>query len=125
MRKPVFGVFDQVPHGYREADLHLCFHICKKLVFSRHGSYQKTCKQISCTVTSGFVLVQLSIYFLNPKVNQVYSVSASYARSRSPLASALSVEETARSARPVSLWLNFRSLQQSATKLSICCPIGQ
>ena len=25
-------------HGYREADLCLCFHICKKLVFSRRSS---------------------------------------------------------------------------------------
>ena len=25
--------------GYREADLHLCFRICKKLVFSQRGSY--------------------------------------------------------------------------------------
>ena len=25
--------------GYCEADLRLCFHICKKLVFSRRGSY--------------------------------------------------------------------------------------
>ena len=25
--------------GYREADLRLCFRICKKLVFSRRGSY--------------------------------------------------------------------------------------
>ena len=25
--------------GYREADLHLCFCICKKPVFSRRGSY--------------------------------------------------------------------------------------
>ena len=25
--------------GYREADLRLCFHICKKPVFSRRGSY--------------------------------------------------------------------------------------
>ena len=25
--------------AYREADLRLCFHICKKSVFSRHGSY--------------------------------------------------------------------------------------
>ena len=24
--------------GYRETDLHLCFRICKKPVFSRHGS---------------------------------------------------------------------------------------
>ena len=61
MRKPVFSVSDQVPHkpgctvegldylcsenkgadqlrGYREADLRLCFRICKKPVF---GSYFK------------------------------------------------------------------------------------
>ena len=28
--------------GYREADLHLCFRICKMLVFSWCGSYGKT-----------------------------------------------------------------------------------
>ena len=76
MRKPVFGVSDQVRHkpavqpqkmarglefriyieeelhyprgenkgadplrGYREADLRLCFRICRKLVFSRRGSF--------------------------------------------------------------------------------------
>ena len=75
VRKPVFGVSDQVPHkpgstttrdgqrleisylekkgivlcsenkgadqlrGYREADLRLCFRICKKPVFLRRGSY--------------------------------------------------------------------------------------
>ena len=27
--------------GHREADLRLCFRICQKLVFSRHGSYLK------------------------------------------------------------------------------------
>ena len=26
-------------HGYREADLRLCFRICKKPVFSRRGSF--------------------------------------------------------------------------------------
>ena len=26
-------------HGYREADLRLCFRMCKNLVFSRRGSY--------------------------------------------------------------------------------------
>ena len=26
-------------HGYREADLRICFSICKKPVFSRRGSY--------------------------------------------------------------------------------------
>ena len=60
VRKPVFGVSDQVPHepgctatecGWkleisdlgsreqrREGDLRLCFRICKKPVFSRRGS---------------------------------------------------------------------------------------
>ena len=28
--------------GYREADLHLCFRLCKLLVFSCTGSYRKT-----------------------------------------------------------------------------------
>ena len=27
--------------GYREADLHLCFRICKKPVFSQQGSFDK------------------------------------------------------------------------------------
>ena len=70
MRKPVFGVSDQVLHkpgcaiteygkrleisdlesrvivlsvqqkqGYREADLRLCFRICRNPVFSRRGSF--------------------------------------------------------------------------------------
>ena len=65
MRKPVFGVYDQVPHkpgctttedeyrleildlesrgnvlaSYHEADLRLCFRICNKPVFSRRGSF--------------------------------------------------------------------------------------
>ena len=30
--------------GYREADLRLCFRICKNLVFSRRGSYDIDCK---------------------------------------------------------------------------------
>ena len=29
-------------HGYREADLRLCFRICKKPVFQRCGSYKKS-----------------------------------------------------------------------------------
>ena len=29
--------------GYREADLHLCFRICKNPVFSRRGSYMYIC----------------------------------------------------------------------------------
>ena len=29
-------------HSYREADLRLCFRICKKPVFSRRGSYADT-----------------------------------------------------------------------------------
>ena len=38
---------DQLP-GYREADLRLCFRICKKPVFSRRGSIKHgTFKKIS------------------------------------------------------------------------------
>ena len=33
--------------GYREADLRLCFRICKKPVFSRQGSYMRCQIQIS------------------------------------------------------------------------------
>ena len=84
MRKPVFGVSDQVQHkpgctgtedgqsleisdlgsrgiilscsenkgadqlrGYREADLRLCFRICKKPVFSRRGSNIKDAIQVA------------------------------------------------------------------------------
>ena len=57
MRKPVFGVFDLVRHkpgctvtcnknkgadqlrGHREADLRLCFRICKKPVFDAAHIY--------------------------------------------------------------------------------------
>ena len=82
LTKPVFRVFDQVPHkpgctatedgwrlenveeklyypysenkgadqlrGYREADLRLCFRICKKPLFSRCGSYY--------TLLNGFLI---------------------------------------------------------------------
>ena len=34
--------------AYREADLRLCFRICKKQVFSQHGSY-------TITMTSGLI----------------------------------------------------------------------
>ena len=37
--------------GYREADLRLCFRICKKLVFSRRGSNFFYCRQIDGLVT--------------------------------------------------------------------------
>ena len=33
--------------GYREADLRLCFRICKKPVFSRRGSFQIQCIKIA------------------------------------------------------------------------------
>ena len=33
---------DDQLHGYREADLRLCFRICKKPFYSRHGSYNST-----------------------------------------------------------------------------------
>ena len=35
--------------GYREADLRLCFCICKKLVFTRRGSYQDKHQQHTLT----------------------------------------------------------------------------
>ena len=38
--------------GYREADLCLCFCICKKLVFSRRGSYFRTeCSKLHQEIT--------------------------------------------------------------------------
>ena len=45
-------------HGYREADLGLCFRICKNLIFSRHGSYYSNVKIKA--IKLGFVPVQLS-----------------------------------------------------------------
>ena len=33
------GIVLSIMRGYREADLRLCFRICKKLVFSRRGSF--------------------------------------------------------------------------------------
>ena len=45
--------------GYREADLRLCFRICKKTVFSRRGSYKH--KLLSDkTITIIFVQRQVS-----------------------------------------------------------------
>ena len=38
---------DQLP-GYREADLRLCFRICKNLVFSRRGSHVKDNNKLNC-----------------------------------------------------------------------------
>ena len=38
-------------HSYREADLRLCFRICKKAVFSRRGSYI-TLPYIQCFLLS-------------------------------------------------------------------------
>ena len=32
-------------HGYRAADLRLCFHICEEQVFSRHSSHPRTSEQ--------------------------------------------------------------------------------
>ena len=36
--------------GYREADLRLCFRICKKPVFSQRGSYGFTSNNVKCTI---------------------------------------------------------------------------
>ena len=60
--------------GYREADLRLCFRLCRLLVFPWVRSYVKTKVQISFAVTakliSAFVfdmLIVQFVYFLNPK----------------------------------------------------------
>ena len=37
-------------HGYREADLCLCFRICKKSVFSRPGSFETSFVAYLCTL---------------------------------------------------------------------------
>ena len=33
-------------HGYRDADLRLCLHICKKPVFSQRGSFKSVLHKI-------------------------------------------------------------------------------
>ena len=38
--------------SYREADLRLCFRICKNLVFSRRGSYENLSALTSSTQTA-------------------------------------------------------------------------
>ena len=63
-------VADQL-RGYREAELRLCFRICKKPFFSQRGSYMQTTKgQNSCAsghVDSRSAAIQLA-------TNQLYSL---------------------------------------------------
>ena len=55
-------------HGYHRADLHLCFHICKNLIFWCGGSYEDCLYQAD---TSEIILVvflliyQVIIHFEN------------------------------------------------------------
>ena len=49
--------------GYREADLRLCFRICKKLVFSRRGSF------ISTEAGSLFGQSSVHLYIISGKVS--------------------------------------------------------
>ena len=46
--------------GHREADLRLCFRICKKPVFSRHGSIKINCWTI-LTAKACFIAEILSL----------------------------------------------------------------
>ena len=51
--------------GYREADLRLCFRICKTLVFSRNGSYEivrKPTNRVHLSVTFLF------LFYLNETI---------------------------------------------------------
>ena len=46
--------------GYREADLRLCFRICKKPVFSQRGSNEPCCmKTCSMGLQPGFEVIKL------------------------------------------------------------------
>ena len=44
--------------GYREADLRLCFRICKKPVFSRRGSYYNFNHSFHCLQKSDELMAQ-------------------------------------------------------------------
>ena len=50
-------------HGYHEADLRLCFRICKKPVFSRRGSYAKY--HLIITEKSSLSVLLIWIFFIN------------------------------------------------------------
>ena len=56
--------------GYREADLRLCFRICKKTVFSRSGSYaslgicQMSHKQVCAAIQASLKIENLEIQTL-------------------------------------------------------------
>ena len=52
--------------GYREADLRLCFRICKMLVFSLHGSNDIDANvNLSC-LTSSFCIIALELGLVVP-----------------------------------------------------------
>ena len=51
--------------GYCEADLHLCFRICKKTVFSQRGSFQN--EHFNDKIISAYVNVNDTLF--DPKLN--------------------------------------------------------
>ena len=48
--------------GYREADLRLCFHICRLLVFSWHGSFYRLPRSWSASLFSHMQIVGFHLY---------------------------------------------------------------
>ena len=48
-------------HGYREADLRLCFRICKKPVFSGRGSFVNA---VNMYVTFNLLILEKQAFFL-------------------------------------------------------------
>ena len=59
--------------GYREADLRLCFRICKKSVFSQRGSFNQRCR--SGTIPTHVPLANNLIFFsfLTPFIQEEYT----------------------------------------------------
>ena len=50
--------------GYRAADLRLCFHICRTLVFSRRGSKMRSSMAVKMTIFSCIFHLHVSFFFL-------------------------------------------------------------
>ena len=48
-------------HGYREADLRLCFRICKNLVFSQQGSVIQDVVQLVCKANKESMDIKISL----------------------------------------------------------------
>ena len=66
--------------GYREADLRLCFRICKKTVFSQRGSYteMKNKSKDVCFYSNIFRLDKLHTINIKHNVRPVFAVASLY-----------------------------------------------